>query len=302
MQKIDSKFKKIGLVARLGSVQVAETLKLLLEFLERQNLELILEKATGDLVLGHKHQISSGEKLAQLVDLVIVVGGDGSLLGTVRNMAGEKTPVIGINRGQVGFLTDIAPDELEAELTLVLGGNYLVDERFLLEAQIWRDGKFEAKSLALNEVVLQPSKPGRMISYEIKIDHKLVCEQRGDGIIISSPTGSTAYAISAGGPILHPSLKVMQLVPIMPQTLSSRPIVVDSSSLINLYLSLDNPVYPQLVCDGQVHLACKPGDILLIKASSFSLKLLHPHKHDFYKICRTKLGWNQNFLGHSDAK
>lgn len=297
MQDFTEKFKTLGLVARLGSVRVAETLKRLLEFLELLKFDIVLEKATGDLVLGHNHKLSSGEKLANLVDLVIVVGGDGSLLGTVRNMAGAKTPVIGINRGQVGFLTDIAPDDLETELEKVFRGFYIEDERFLIEAEVWRDGKFEARSLALNEIVLQPSKPGRMISYSIKIDHQLVCEQRGDGIIVSSPTGSTAYSLSAGGPILHPSLKVMQLVPIMPQTLSSRPIVINSSSLINLILSLENRVYPQLVCDGQVHLPCKPGDILLIKESQFSLKLLHPADHDFYKVCRTKLGWNHNFLG-----
>lgn len=297
MQNLTATFKKIGLVARLGNVEVVETLKRLLEFLETHNFALVLERATGDLVLGHKHKLVNGDQLAKNVDLVIVVGGDGSLLGTVRNMAGAKTPVIGINRGKVGFLTDIAPHNLEQELAKVLSGNYLPEERFLLEVQIWREGKFEAKSLALNEVVLQPSKPGRMISYAINIDHKLVCEQRGDGIIISSPTGSTAYALSAGGPILHPSLKVMQLVPIMPQTLSSRPIVINSASLINLHLSLDNPIYPQLVCDGQVHLPCKPGDILLIKESIYSLKLLHPENHDFYKICRTKLGWNHSFLG-----
>lgn len=297
MQNLSATFKKIGLVARLGNVEVVDTLKRLLEFLESQNFALVLERATGDLVLGHKHKLVNGDQLAKNVDLVIVVGGDGSLLGTVRNMAGAKTPVIGINRGKVGFLTDIAPHNLEQELAKVLSGNYLQEERFLLEVQIWREGKFEAKSLALNEVVLQPSKPGRMISYAINIDHKLVCEQRGDGIIISSPTGSTAYALSAGGPILHPSLKVMQLVPIMPQTLSSRPIVINSASLINLHLSLDNPIYPQLVCDGQLHLPCKPGDILLIKESIYSLKLLHPENHDFYKICRTKLGWNHSFLG-----
>ncbi len=296
MENFTSNFKLVGVVARLGSAKVVDSLRILLDFLKLHNIGVILEKSTGDLILDNSYKVSSGEELAKLVDLVIVVGGDGSLLSAVRKLSDSKTPIVGINRGHLGFLTDIAPDNIEEELSRVLAGEYDAEERLLLEVEVWRDGKFIASSLALNEVVLRPASSGRMIAYSISIDNKFVCEQRGDGLIVSTPTGSTAYAMSAGGTILHPKLKVLELVPILPQTLSSRPIVISSKSKVNIVLHETNGVYPQIICDGQEHIPCKPNDVLLIKEAKSHINLLHPKQQDFFKICRTKLGWNRNLL------
>ena len=228
---------------------------------------------------------------------MIVVGGDGSMLGAARALARHKVPVLGINRGSLGFLTDIRPDELELKVAQVLEGHYLTENRFLLEAEVRRQGEAIGQGDALNDVVLHPGKSTRMIEFELYIDGQFVCSQKADGLIVATPTGSTAYALSAGGPIMHPKLDAIVVVPMYPHTLSSRPIVVDGNSELKVVVSPDMTIYPQVSCDGQNHFTCAPGDTLHVAKKAQKLRLIHPLDHNYYEVCRTKLGWGSRLGG-----
>ena len=234
--------------------------------------------------------------LGQLCDLVVVVGGDGSLLGAARTLCHSGTLVLGVNRGRLGFLTDISPDELEARVGEVLDGHYEVEERFLLDAELYREGTLMGSGDALNEVVLHPGKAVRMIEFELFIDGQFVYSQRSDGLIIATPTGSTAYSLSGGGPIMHPRLDVVTLVPMFPHTLSSRPIVIDAASEIRIHIGETNQTYPHISCDGQTRAVAKPDDVLVIRRKPQRVQLVHPLGHNFYEVLRSKLGWS-NRLG-----
>ena len=283
-------FRNIGLIGRLGSGKVVDTLKRLKRFLLDNGHSVILEDAVADLLPGHQLQVCSRKMMGEICDLVIVVGGDGSLLGAARALCRYNVPVLGVNRGGLGFLTDISPDELEARVGEVLAGQYSVEKRFLLDVFVRRGDEQLGTSEALNDVVLHPGKSARMI--ELYIDGQFVYSQKSDGLIVATPTGSTAYSLSAGGPIMHPKLDAMVLVPMFPHTLSSRPIVVDANSELKIIISKQNGIYPQVSCDGQVHIACAPGDSLTIRKKPQKLRLLHPLDHNFYAICRSKLGWS----------
>ncbi|WP_416885207.1 NAD(+) kinase [Marinospirillum sp.] len=285
-------FKNIGLIGRLGSTRVVDTLKRLMHFLSERHYQVIVEDQTATVILGHGFQEANRKMLAEICDLVIVVGGDGSLLGAARAMAKTGVPVLGVNRGRLGFLTDISPDDLEEKVEEVLNGQYIAERRFLLDAEIYREGEPIGTADGLNDVVLHPGKSARMIEFDLYIEGQFVYNQRSDGLIVSTPTGSTAYALSGGGPIMHPKLDALVLVPMFPHTLSSRPIVVDGSSEIKILVSTNNTTYPHISCDGQTHLVTKPGDVIYIRKKPHKLKLIHPVGHDFYDICRSKLGWN----------
>jgi NAD+ kinase len=285
-------FRNIGIIGRLGSKKVIETVRRLNRYLVEEGYHVILQDRIADIMPGHGMQVCTQKLLGEVCDLVIVVGGDGSLLGAARALAKHNTPVLGINRGRLGFLTDISPDEgMEEAIQAVLDGHYIEEERFLLDAEIKRNGVSIATSEALNDVVLHPGKSARMIAFDLYIEGQFVHHQRADGMIVSSPTGSTAYALSGGGPIMHPKLDAIVLVPMFPHTLSSRPIVVDGNSEIKLVIGEGNETYPTVSCDGQKHLTCAPGDAVTIRKKPHRLKLIHPKDHNFYDVCRTKLGW-----------
>ncbi len=284
-------FKLIGVIGRPGSMQVVETLKRLKTFLVSRNLEVVIEDAMSQLLPGHGLEVCSREQMGEQCDLVIVIGGDGSLLGAARAVARYNVPVLGINRGSLGFLTDIQPDHLEEQIGEVLDGKFMVESRFLLEAELKRNGVVVGHSDALNEVVLHPGKVTKMIRFELFIDGQFVYSQRSDGLIVATPTGSTAYALSGGGPIMHPRMDAVVLVPMHPHTLSSRPLVIDGNSEIKIVIDTDNTTWPQLACDGQVHISAAPGDVLSIHKKPFKLRLIHPLNHNYYEVCRTKLGW-----------
>ncbi|MBB3331817.1 NAD+ kinase [Halomonas campaniensis] len=289
-------FRSIGLIGRLGSAKVVETLKRLIRFLDGRGYHVIIEDRTATVLLDHGHPEASRRMLGQLCDLVIVVGGDGSLLGAARSLCHSGTLVLGVNRGRLGFLTDISPDELEARVGEVLEGCYEVEERFLLDAELYRDGTLMGSGDALNEVVLHPGKAVRMIEFELFIDDQFVYSQRSDGLIIATPTGSTAYSLSGGGPIMHPKLDVVTLVPMFPHTLSSRPIVIDAASEIRIHIGETNQTYPHISCDGQTRAVAKPDDVLVIRRKPQRVQLVHPLGHNFFEVLRSKLGWS-NRLG-----
>lgn len=284
-------FRNIGVIGRMGSVKVVETLRQLKSYLLNENYQVILEQDTSTMLPGHGLQVASKKLMGEICDLVIVVGGDGSLLGAARELAKSKIPVLGVNRGRLGFLTDISPADLEEKLGKVLQGEYIEEQRFLLDGNLERDGQPLGYGSALNDVVLHPGKSTRMIGFDLYIDGHFVYSQRSDGLIVATPTGSTAYSLSAGGPIMHPKLDAIVLVPMFPHTLSSRPIVVDGKSEIKLVIGDTNETYPQISFDGQMDIACAPGDIIRITKKPFKVRLIHPKDHNFYATCRDKLGW-----------
>ncbi|MBP0049529.1 NAD(+) kinase [Marinobacterium sp. AK62] len=288
-------FRNIGLIGRLGSKSVIDTLKELIRFLDDRGLNVILDQTIADVMPGHGQQVCKQKMMGEICDLAIVVGGDGSLLGAARSLAQSKIPVLGINRGNLGFLTDIPPQDFEDKLVQVLSGHYMVDTRFLLDVEIKRNGEPIGEMTALNDCVVHPGKATRMIQFELYIEGQFVYTQKSDGLIVSTPTGSTAYALSGGGPIMHPKLDALVLVPMFPHTLSSRPIVVDGNSELKLVITEDNKAYPSISCDGQLNQSLAPGDSITIRKKSHKLKLLHPRDYDFYRTCREKLGWGTKF-------
>lgn len=285
-------FKTIGLIGRLGSPNAVETLKRLLRFLGTRELDVIVDERTATVLLNHGYQEASRSRLGELCDLVIVVGGDGSLLSAARVLCQSQTPVLGVNRGRLGFLTDISPDDVEERIGEVLDGHFESEQRFLLEAEVFRDGKRVGTASGLNDVVVHPGKAARMIEFELFIDGQFVYSQRSDGLIIATPTGSTAYALSGGGPIVHPRLEAITLVPMFPHTLSSRPIVIDAASEVTIHIGETNQAYPHVSCDGQTQVVSKPGDIMVVRRKRERLTLIHPRGHNYFETCRTKLGWS----------
>ena len=285
-----AQFHRVGLVGRSRQDGLQELLDELLELLADRVGEVMLEDRLG-AVATRDCPLLTREEIGERADLVIVLGGDGSLLSAARTMARFETPVLGINRGRLGFLTDISPDEVSELVPAVLEGRYEREERFLLDVNVEREGKVVARADALNDVVLNSGTSAQMIEFELSIDGEFVYRQRADGLIISTPTGSTAYSLSGGGPIMHPSLDAIVLVPMFPHTLSSRPIVVDGKSEIKLVIGETNETYPQVSFDGQMNIACAPGDIIRITKKPFKIRLIHPTDHNFYATCRDKLGW-----------
>lgn len=287
-------FRNIGLIGRPNKDSVVETLHLIYDYLLNKGLHPIFDEHTATLAGYHDVQTVGRALLGEVVDLVIVVGGDGSLLHAARSVVRHGTPVLGVNRGRLGFLTDISPNEVLEKLDLVLKGNFQVDPRFLLEMEVRVNGESIFDDLALNDVVLHSGKSINMIEFELFIDGQFVYHQHSDGLIVATPTGSTAYALAGGGSILHPSMDAISLVPMHPHTLSSRPIIVGGQCEIRLNIP-ENRVVPMVSADGFEGIGLSQGDSVHIRKHPFKLNLLHPPGYDFYMSCRTKLGWQQAF-------
>ena len=300
MQPLFSKsFRNIGLIGRPGKVSVVETLNSIYQYLLERGLRPIFDQQTAGLGNFENVQVSSRAQLGQVSDLVVVVGGDGSLLHAARALSKSNTPVVGVNRGRLGFLTDISPVDVLAKLGQVLDGDFVFDQRFLLEVEVRSKNQTVYQDIALNDVVLHSGKSVHMIDFELNIDGQYVYRQHSDGLIISSPTGSTAYALSGGGPIVHPNMDAIVIVPMHPHTLSSRPIVVGGQSEIKILIR-ENRVLPMVSPDGQNSVTLQVGDTVHIRKHPFKLSLLHPPGYDFYAACRTKLRWNQDFEASED--
>lgn len=281
-------------MGRLRSPESAHTLRELMLLLKQNQFHYILEKETASLFSQVDCPIYSRNTFADHCDIVIVVGGDGSLLQAAHAVVNKGIPVVGINRGRLGFLTDISPDELNSRILKLLSGEYQVEKRFLLQLTIYNaHGANEAAitEFALNDIVLFPGEHAQMIEFEIHIDGHLMCYQRADGQIITTPTGSTAYSLSAGGPILHPSLDAIALVPMFSHTLTARPVVIDSHSKIEIFISKKNTFSPFVSCDGFERIRLQPGACLLVERKQEMLTLLHPHDYDYFEILRSKLLW-----------
>ncbi len=298
MSPKNMRYKTIGLIGTHKNPKVAQTVLTLLELLNHWGLEVLLEADTAEALKNQPHSnIFNLETLPNHCDCGIVVGGDGNLIRVARAFSLLNKPIIGINRGQLGYLTDINPDEDMAEqLEPLLMGQCLIESRFLIQAEVFRAGKTISAGSALNDIVLFPGDIAQMIEFELKINNLFVYSQRSDGLIISTPTGSTAYNLSAGGPILQPDMQALILVPMFPHTLTSRPIVVDASSEIKILITDDNQTAPRLSYDGQVHVNLAVGDEIKITKQDQTLKLLHAQNYDYYSVLRSKLHWGTQLV------
>lgn len=290
------KFRKIGLIGRSRHHSALETVQSLVQLLEERGLDISIEKRLSKLLGEASAHIISRDDIGADCDLVIVVGGDGSMLSAARAMSRHNVPVLGVNRGRLGFLTDISPEDIEARVGAVLDGDYARERRFLLDVEVTRGGNIIGRADALNDVVVNSGTSARMIEFDLFIDDTFVYRQRADGLIIATPTGSTAYALSGGGPIMHPALDAIVVVPMFPQTLSSRPIVVDGNSRIRLDIPQETRIHPPVTCDGQVNITAHPGDSVHIHKKPEELILIHPPGHSFYASCRDKLRWGHSLV------
>ncbi|MEM0955550.1 MAG: NAD(+) kinase [Pseudomonadota bacterium] len=284
-------FTKIGLIGRARHENSAETLQRLLALLQERQSTVFIEPRLAKICPDCHATEAGREEIGERCDLAIVVGGDGSMLSAARTMAKYGTPLLGVNRGRLGFLTDVYPDEIEERVRQVLSGNFEREERFLLDVVVVRDGEVIGQADALNDVVVNSGTSAQMIEFDLFVDDTFVYRQRADGMIISTPTGSTAYSLSGGGPIMHPSLDALVLVPMFPHALSSRPIVIDGNSRVRVMVPEVNGVHPPVTCDGQVNMSARPGDAVEVFKKPDRMTLIHPPGHDFYASCRGKLGW-----------
>jgi NAD+ kinase len=291
-----SSFKRVGIVARRGNPAILDTVAALVQFLRERAVDVVLEESTAPLIDG-SHERVARSAMGSVCDLVVVVGGDGSLLGVARDLAPSQVPVIGINRGGLGFLADVSPEHLQIKLSAVLNGEFVVDDRFLLYGQALRKGVEIGSSTALNDVVVHAGTMSRMMEFDLRIDGEFVYSQRSDGLIVASPTGSTAYALSAGGPIMHPHLDAIVIVPMFPHTLTSRPLVVRGSSTIEVVIGHTTSRNPQFSCDSQVDVSLRAGDVVQILKYPHPLRLIYPRDHSFYEACRSKLDWASRLGG-----
>lgn len=288
------KFKTIGVITKPQAEPVKQILQSLFEYLHAKNCNVILDEHIPETINNFNFSKANRDNIGKQCDLAVVVGGDGTILNAVRSLAHANVPLLGINAGRMGFLADISPDEMEPSLEEILNGSYREEQRLLLEMQVLRDNKVIFESDAFNEVVVHIRDVARMIEFETRINSEFVNHQRGDGIVVSTPTGSTAYALSSGGPILHATLDAITLVPISPHTLSSRPIVVDADSQIDITICNTKDGIAQATCDGHVSSDVHVGDHIKIKRKQKKITLLHPKNHNYFEILRAKLRWSEH--------
>lgn len=286
-------FKNVGLITKHGDERVAKTLQSLSAYLAGRHINIVLDARSAESLPNVQLNSADRETLAKSCDLVIIIGGDGTFLNAARSLGQHNARLLGINLGRLGFLADISPAEMSQRLGDIFAGNFEVEKRFLLRATIIRGGERVIAEDALNDVVVHKWNVARLIELETYVDARLVNSQRSDGLIVSTPTGSTAYALSGGGPVLCPTLEAVVLVPICPHTLSSRPIVVDAGSRIEIVVGRGAPAEAQLTCDGQTTLELEPGDRICIQKRNGYLNLIHPAGYDYYATLRTKLHWGK---------
>ena len=265
-------FRRIALIGKLRSPEIEASLRELRAFLANRGCQVLAEGETD-------------------ADLAIVIGGDGTMLSAARELVRHRVPLVGINQGRLGFMTDIGHQDMQRGVGAILDGNYTIEERSLIDAEIRRDGKSLLRTLALNEAVIGKGAEGRLIEFELSVDGEFVYTLRADGMIVSTPTGSTAYALSAQGPILHPAVPALTLVPLNPHTLSARPVSVSDRSVIEIALvhALDARAH----FDGLALADMAEGDRLVLRRSADVVRFVHPPGYRYFATLREKLGWSE---------
>ena len=288
-------FHRIGVISKPSDPGVADTLGVLSHFLERTHYPMVVDPVTATLLPDSPCQVCELDSIGEHCDLLIAIGGDGTFLSAARAIARFEVPLVGVNQGRLGFLTDISQHELIPTLNAIFAGLYREELRYLLKAKIIRDGSVIHEETAVNEVVIHRWITPSMIEIITTIDGVFLNSQRSDGLIISTPTGSTAYALSAGGPILHPSLNALVLVPLNPHTFSNRPIVINDNAEIVISFHQTKQINALVTCD---HLEIPDvliSDKILIKKEPKPFKMLHPEGHDFFNTLRKKLNWSGSY-------
>jgi NAD+ kinase len=291
---------RVGVVGRYNTPDIARPLKRLAGFLAGRGLSVCMETETAAMAKISGIDTASLAVLGGSVDLMIVIGGDGTMLTVARVLAPTHIPLIGINQGRLGFLTDIALADMEGALGAMLEGDAMLEERIMLSARVLRGGQRLFQSLAFNDVGVNRGASGGMIDLSVSIGDSYVCDLRADGVIVATPTGSTAYAMSANGPIVHPSLRAWALVPISPHALTNRPLVIgdDAQVTITITGARDAAIH----CDGHHHHELEDGDQVVVESAPFSIRLLHPRGYDYFAMLRQKLHWSASPLGESRTR
>ncbi len=285
----------IALIGKYHSREIAESLGLLADSLLARGITVLVEQLTashtGTPVEQRQWTSCDYASIGERADLAIVLGGDGTMLNAARQLARYGVPLVGVNQGRLGFLTDIARDDMLSSLDDLLGGRFTAEDRMLLAAEIWRDGQCVATNLALNDVVVDKGAIGRLIEFELLIDGEFIYSLRSDGLIVSTPTGSTAYSLSADGPILHPQVAGIALVPLCPHSLTNRPILVGDRNEVEIRIvrATDSRVH----FDGQLTVDLKPEDRVRIRRSKDPVRLLHPPGYSYFAMLRQKLHWSE---------
>ena len=283
-------FRRVALIGK-PTPEIAESLRALRELLRKRGCDVLIEKETAASVGENGSAVAGYDDIGRGADLAIVVGGDGTMLAAARNLARHKVPLAGINQGRLGFMTDIALSEMSESVGAILEGRHSIEERALIEAEILRGGKSLLRTVALNEAVVTKGSQARLIEFKLSIDGEYVYRLRADGVIVATPTGSTAYALSAQGPILQPTVPAFALVPLNPHVLSARPVSVSDSSVIEIELlrALDARAH----FDGFALTELQEGDRLVLTRSADAIRFVHPPGYSYFTMLREKLRWSK---------
>ena len=287
-------FSRVALIARHSKPEVLQSLIALADCLSAHGLTILVDSESASPAEAGRYQRVERAALGQQAGLAIVLGGDGTMLSIARLLAPYAVPLIGINQGRLGFMTDIPLEGMAASVEAILRGEYVPEDRILLHASLVRDGVEISHALAFNDVVFSRGATGAMIEFEVFIDTQFVYSQRSDGLIVSTPTGSTAYSLASGGPILHPTVPAITLVPICPQSLSNRPIAVNDSSVVEFVLTRGSDTHVHF--DGQSHQAVLERDRVILRRYHNTLRILHPIGYNYYDMLRHKLHWGERLM------
>ncbi|MHC8440603.1 MAG: NAD(+) kinase [Candidatus Eutrophobiaceae bacterium] len=285
-------FRNVGIISNLGVRKAKDTLRQLVDFLLVRKCHVLLDSCAAEILSEPFLEQCTGAEMGSKADLVIAVGGDGTLLMATRVLLGSDVPLLGINMGHIGFLTDISATDLKEELGKILDGDYEEERRLAIHGEVLRGGKVIGTVYAFNEIVIQKWNIARLIELHTYIDGRFLHKHRSDGMIVATPTGSTAYALSVGGPILHPALNVLLLAPICPRALGNRPIVAHGDSCVRIDVSTGDVEQARLGADGGLSLTLEPGDQVFISRLESQVRLIHPSSHDQYQVLRDKLNWS----------
>jgi len=284
-------FKTIGVFGKYRDVSIKKPLKLLTSHLESKGIEVKHGHTTASEITRDLPQEKLNEELLDNIDLAIVIGGDGTLLHVARRMAQAEIPVVGVNLGRLGFLTDIAQKEMLSEVDLILKGEFTTEERMMLDVRVFKDNEEVYQQIALNDVVIGKHALEKLINWQAHVNDQFVTAARSDGVIFSTPTGSTAYALSAGGAIVHPGVNVISMVPVSPHTLSNRPIGLPGNANIEITIHNRTKDCAHVSSDGLIGYNLKGDEVVKITQSKFTVKLVHTHNYNYFAMLRAKLGW-----------
>ncbi|TPW14061.1 MAG: putative inorganic polyphosphate/ATP-NAD kinase [Halothiobacillaceae bacterium] len=285
-------FHTIGIIGKQHAPVIKESVTTLVNFLLAHHFKVMVNASAAQYLERAEVLTADYATIGDQCDLAIVVGGDGTFLAAARSLCDYTIPLLGVNEGRLGFLVDISPPELLRRMEeILLRQSYISEERCLLHAEVFRNGKSIGEGNGFNDIILHKWNMARMIEFDTYVDDHLLNSQRSDGLIVATPTGSTAYALSGGGPLLHPTLDAIVLVPICPHTLTNRPIVVTSRSTIKLIVNDCHRDHAQLACDGHINIPLQEHDQVIIRKKERPIRLIHPADHDHFEVLRVKLRW-----------